>query len=245
MSWLISRDEWINIYLYITNYLSELNFARDQHAADLLSIIISKHGKVLSLEEFLSALRGYELAAVVGCSETLHEDLTVLKKLLEKYKRALVVAADGAIHELLKHGTIPRVVATDLNGNIDCIKEASRRGSIVVVHAHGDNVEKLNRVLELEGPVIGSTQVEPRPNVHNFGGFTDGDRAVYMLYHAGYREILLAGFDFEKPSACPGKVLVNKLAKKKKLEIAKWLISLLEDRGLRVVNIRDMQRRPS
>ncbi|MEM4562223.1 MAG: hypothetical protein QW123_05050, partial [Desulfurococcaceae archaeon] len=62
MSWVISREEWIRVYNYITTHLPELNFARDQLATDILSAIISKHRGVLPLEEFLEDLRGFDLA---------------------------------------------------------------------------------------------------------------------------------------------------------------------------------------
>ncbi|MEM4914170.1 MAG: 6-hydroxymethylpterin diphosphokinase MptE-like protein [Desulfurococcaceae archaeon] len=240
MSWVISREEWIRVYNYITTHLPELNFARDQLATDILSAIISKHRSVLPLEEFLEDLRGFDLAVVVGCSESLYKDLATLGKLTARNDGVLLVAADGAVSALLEHGFVPHLVVSDLDGDFNSIKKASSMGSIVVTHAHGDNISKLRRVLELEGPVIGSTQVEPRPHVHNFGGFTDGDRALYILYHAGYRRIILAGFNFDEPHVCPGKVVVDYAVKKKKLDVAKWLISLLEDKGLQVVNTREL-----
>ena len=36
-------------------------------------------------------------------------------------------------------------------------------------------------------------------SVVNYGGFTDGDRAVCIARHFGAKEILMEGFDFENP----------------------------------------------
>ena len=59
-------------------------------------------------------------------------------------------------------------------------------------------------------PVIGTTQIEPISDVYNFGGFTDGDRAVFLAEHFGAKEIELVGFDFE---AAEGTKLKNKDSK--------------------------------
>lgn len=239
MSWLVSRNEWLRIYSRIRELFPELDFSRDQAAADTLSLLLSNHAGVVDLEELFSYLSSYDTAIVVGCSEELAGEAMILRDILRQ-RRALIASANGATSDLLSIGITPTLIVTDLDGDFTAISEASARKSIVVIHAHGDNLEKLPLVNQLKGPVIGSTQVEPRPHVHNFGGFTDGDRAVYILFHAGFRKIYLAGFNFEKPSSCRGKHLLNIAVKKKKLEVAKWLISLLEEKGLEVCSIREL-----
>jgi hypothetical protein len=76
----------------------------------------------------------------------------------------------------------------------------------------------LNYVPRLQN-VIGSTQAVPLENVFNFGGFTDGDRAVYVAHEFGAGTIKLAGFFFDDPVVSP--------AKSKKLKWARRLISSL------------------
>ena len=44
--------------------------------------------------------------------------------------------------------------------------------------------------------VIGTTQAQPLGNIYNFGGFTDGDRAIFLAVALGAAEITLAGMDF-------------------------------------------------
>ena len=44
--------------------------------------------------------------------------------------------------------------------------------------------------------VLGTTQAQPIGNLYNFGGFTDGDRAIFLTVALGASEIILAGMDF-------------------------------------------------
>jgi len=60
-----------------------------------------------------------------------------------------------------------------------------------------DNVEAVKSVVpQLGGLVAGSTQVDSIGNVRNFGGFTDGDRAVSLALSLGASRVALAGMDF-------------------------------------------------
>ncbi|MBU2617645.1 MAG: DUF115 domain-containing protein, partial [Euryarchaeota archaeon] len=67
---------------------------------------------------------------------------------------------------------------------------------------------------------IGSTQSAPLKNVHNFGGFTDGDRCVFIAKEFGAESIALIGFDFEDSNVSE--------VKQKKLQWAKKLIMMCE-----------------
>ncbi|MCI0497476.1 MAG: DUF115 domain-containing protein [Thermoplasmata archaeon] len=111
----------------------------------------------------------------------------------------LLVAADGATTALIERGHLPDVIVTDLDGIVEDQIECQRKGSLVVIHAHGDNVDALVRhVPEFEGPIMGTTQVEPFGRLRNFGGFTDGDRAVMIADALGAASIVLAGFRFDR-----------------------------------------------
>ena len=50
-----------------------------------------------------------------------------------------------------------------------------------------------------------TTQGRPFENIHNFGGFSDGDRAVYMARDFGAATIQLLGFDCDDESVTPVK----------------------------------------
>ncbi|HPM26777.1 MAG TPA: DUF115 domain-containing protein, partial [Methanothrix sp.] len=131
---------------------------------------------------------------------------------------AVFLAADGATASLLEHGILPAIVVTDLDGFFPAILQANQMGSIVVVHAHGDNLEALMRYVPLLDRVIGTAQCRPPEGLYNFGGFTDGDRAVFLAREMGAASIKLVGFDFDDQTVTP--------RKKKKLAWARKLIGL-------------------
>ena len=108
------------------------------------------------------------------------------------------IAADSALPQLLRHGILPDIVVTDLDGDPDALVRAAAEGAIMVVHAHGDNVDRLKMARRLPG-CMGTTQTEPVGHVQNYGGFTDGDRAVFLASRFGARRIVLCGMDLGGP----------------------------------------------
>ncbi|MFB6282662.1 MAG: 6-hydroxymethylpterin diphosphokinase MptE-like protein [Halobacteria archaeon] len=134
-----------------------------------------------------------------------------------------VVAADGAAVVLIEEDVKPDLVVTDLDGSPGTAAELSRRDVSVVVHAHGDNEEALERWLpefDLTN-VVGSTQTDPSEygNLVNFGGFTDGDRGAFLADELGASSIELVGWDFGDPT-------VSRI-KKQKLNWARRLLRVL------------------
>ena len=102
---------------------------------------------------------------------------------------------------------------------------------VAIIHAHGDNIAEIKKfVPKFKKNIIGSTQISPLPyeNIYNFGGFTDGDRAVFLASHFKAKNIHIIGFDFEgrigKYSYPENK---DKKQKLKKLKWCKYLIGLL------------------
>ena len=90
----------------------------------------------------------------------------------------------------------------------------------MVVHAHGDNIPLLQHwVKRLPGPLVATTQSTPLPHVHNFGGFSDGDRAVFAADALGAKTIMLIGFDLDDRNVDP--------VKRGKLMWAKKLLALI------------------
>ena len=125
-----------------------------------------------------------------------------------------VVCADGAAAACLEGGLVPTVIVTDLDGPVPSEVSANGRGSVVVVHAHGDNVPALEEwVPQFPGEVAGSWAGPPRGALLDVGGFTDGDRGAYLAEHCGARRVLLWGFDFDRVNAPEGPKRTRKLAK--------------------------------
>lgn len=138
----------------------------------------------------------------------------------------VLVAADGATTTCLQAGVRPDIIVTDLDGYVPDEIEANRLGALLLIHAHGDNMPALRRwVPKFPGRVCGSTAGAPRSGLVNFGGFTDGDRALYLAEAAGATRATLACFDLEHVRSGEG------AEKLKKLHIAARLIDAVAARG--------------
>lgn len=200
---------------YYQKILSEFGFERkeDERSASTLSkLLIGK--KLTSKDELKSLIQGKDVI-VVGGGKNLEKELDV------DISKNLLIAADGTTSILLSKKLVPDIIVTDLDGNIDDQISANRDGAIVAIHAHGDNVEQIERwTPKFEDKVLGTVQCRPFDALHNFGGFTDGDRGVFLAHHFGAKNIQLIGFDFEnvgeKPN-CDEKTKLRKLGWAKRL----------------------------
>lgn len=234
---MISTDLWREIYDYVRSAL-RLTFDLDQEATDRLSRILSSMNNTCNIEKLKNVLSS-DAVIVIAPGPNLEEDFKRIYE-LDLATRFPVIAVDGASSYLLEIGFKPNAIVTDLDGNPHHIITLNRLGVLTVVHAHGDNIRELETwVPRFEGPIIGSTQVEPRPHVYNFGGFTDGDRALFMAYAMGIRRVVVGGMDFRGPigrysMAYKSKDIGIKMAK---LKVAKKLIEMLISLGMRISSI--------
>jgi uncharacterized Rossmann fold enzyme len=165
-------------------------------------------------------------AVLCGCGESLRSELSCIAE------GELLVAADGATSTLMSNDLLPDIIVTDLDGTVSDQVEANVRGSVVFVHAHGDNREAVERhVPAFEGALIGTCQCAPVAGLFNFGGFTDGDRAACILSELGVSRIRLAGFDLDTPSAKPGRLPE---VKARKLAWARRILTMLSRQGVAI-----------
>lgn len=140
---------------------------------------------------------------------------------------AVKIAAGSGLPNMLAVGIRPDIIVTDLDGDIELLSELNEKGAVIVVQAHGDNIDIMKVVVpKFIGPVLGTTQVEEVRGLMNFGGYTDGDRAVFLAMYHGAKEVILKGFDFDKPVEKAG---ANPEVKLKKLVYAKELIEYASD----------------
>jgi len=207
---------WEPIYERI---LEDFGFDRagDEEAARFLSCMLTEKN-TNSLSELKTAIYGKPVL-VCGNAPKLRSELSEID-----LSAFVIIAADGAAAVLMDTGRVPEIICTDLDGNseADIEKEilACEQGSIVLIHAHGDNIDKLEKYVPRFKRFIATTQARPFDKVYNFGGFSDGDRCVFVAKEFGAKNVRLAGFDFEDPEVNP--------IKKKKLKWAKELIGILE-----------------
>ena len=198
-----------------------LNFRDDVKARDVLEgLLVSSDFGILR-----KLFRG-RIVFVFGCGPSLESDLRRVKKSC-LLSGVVVVAVDGAVKALLKHGVVPNVCVSDLDGDLRSLKTACRIGCVLVVHGHGDNIGRLRSVVpNLSGKVLGTTQVKPTRKIKNFGGFTDGDRAVHLADHYKPKAVILLGMDFgNRIGKYSGRK--NKKAKITKLNVGKKLLEQL------------------
>jgi uncharacterized Rossmann fold enzyme len=222
----MNYKEWKPIYKKI---IKDFNFKveYEEESARILDSFIKMNNKFCSIKKIENIIRDKDIV-IFGAGPSLKNSLI---KYNERFEDKFKIAADGATSALLENDFLPDVIVTDLDGKISDQIKASSLGSIIVLHAHGDNIKKIIKYFEkFEGDLIGTTHINPRSyvNLYNFGGFTDGDRAVFLADHFHARKIFLIGFDFNgrigKYSFAENK---DKELKMKKLKWCKYLIDEL------------------
>jgi uncharacterized Rossmann fold enzyme len=146
---------------------------------------------------YLSDLPTSENMIVFGAGPSLKKHINKLKpEISENPDKFILISADGATTALMEENIVPHIIVTDLDGKIEDILKANTQGAFLVVHAHGNNLESLKDNLNNLKNILGTTQSYPLEYVHNFGGFTDGDRAVFLAVELGANNIIMAGMDF-------------------------------------------------
>ncbi|MFX1327430.1 MAG: 6-hydroxymethylpterin diphosphokinase MptE-like protein [Promethearchaeota archaeon] len=203
------RDK-INFYYEFKDWYAQIiedfkfDFIKECEARDYLTQIFLKKSQKWNLETVLSLFKetitSKPMILIYGCGPSLEKTFnTILKrKGLNFFKNFINIAADGASTLLRKNGVQIDAIFTDLDG---ITKNEFNYASFNVVHAHGDNIEKLkifkNDIIKFEN-VIGTTQIEPTQNLLNPGGFTDGDRILYFLRTllSPFHTLFYIGMDF-------------------------------------------------
>lgn len=194
--------KWAEIYQDICNEL-HINCARDKEASVFLSSFHPDSEKLLHL------LNHYE-----------NLDFTVIGPHGDKFysrNATITIVADSAIDRVQN---APHLIVTDLDGNLNKILEYFHSGSILCIHAHGDNINQMASFMPMVGSsFIGTSQVPEERSLINIEGFTDGDRAVIMADRLGAKTIRLDGFNFSEPVAKK-----NSTDKNLKLKYAEMII---------------------
>ena len=201
--------------------LKEFNFSRDNDtkSARILNSILKTKFPITKLEKKIKN----QTVFVVGAGSSLISSIPILKK----YRNITKIVADGATRALIENRIKPDVVITDLDGELEFLRKASKSGAIMIVHSHGDNIEKLHLASEFR-TCIGTTEGRPFGKIHNFGGFTDGDRCVFLAKYFMARKIVLLGMDFGSKIGRYSKIKVqDRRTKLRKLKRGKKLLEWL------------------
>ncbi len=204
-------EDWEPFYVQIVDDLG-LSRQEDEAVAAELDRILG--GTRATPDELRGILRG-KVVTVAGNGPSLAADLASAEGVL--------VTADEATSVALAQGMRPAIVVTDLDGHVEDQVRANAEGAVVVILGHGDNGPAVRKwAPRFGGKTVATTQSEPYGRLYDFGGFTDGDRAVFLADHFGAKEIRLAGWDFEHPSAKDG----DPERKRRKLD---WAYILLQN----------------
>ena len=229
---------------YYKEILDDFGFSRegDESSAKILDGILSKEG-CLTLDD-LSQIVGFSDKYIVfGAGPSLKKQIQEIKKEYD-LKNFVLVAADGATTAMIEEKLVPDIIVTDLDGKMDDILLANLKGANIVVHAHGDNIDNVINYTPFFNNVLGTTQAQPFGNLYNFGGFTDGDRAIFLSCALGASEIILVGMDFgdivtkySRPNL-PDIVGEADDIKKKKLEYAEFFTNwIIDNEDVKIINL--------
>jgi 2-amino-4-hydroxy-6-hydroxymethyldihydropteridine diphosphokinase len=206
-------EDWEPFYVQIAE---DLGLSRDQDEAVAAELDRILGGTRATPVELRAVIRG-RIVTVAGNGASLAADLADAEGVL--------ITADEATSVALAKGLRPSVLVTDLDGNVEDQLRANAQGTIAVVLGHGDNGPAVRAwAPRFAGRTMATTQSVPSGTLYDFGGFTDGDRAVYLADHFGAKEIRLAGWDFEHPSAKDD----DPARKKRKLDWAYILVQNLD-----------------
>ena len=204
------NEDWDPIYCEI---LKDMGYDRasDESSAKVLKALMLNADLITEDEVDIG-----DTVSIFGAADTLMDDIR------KRAPEGTLISAGSATSAVMSAGLMPDIVVTDLDGDVDKQIEASRNGAVTLIHAHGDNTDLIMRYAkEFTGKVILTTQSRPDLVLCNFGGFTDGDRAVCFARHMGAKRIILYGFDFDNPSSKEGS---DPDIKRRKLQWAKRII---------------------
>ncbi len=190
-----------------------INYGYTRASIELLGLINTRddYYSALCLDNILHNMRNVERLSSL-LSELAFNNSTVLmpgrgiervdKYLLDSYD--IIIVCDSATDYLsnsdVLHDLEDRtILVTDLDSRVDSLIgfcKATR--PIVIVHAHGDNVERLYIIRELDYlKICGTCQVYGEFNyVEYCDGFSDGDRALLIASRIS-RRVSVHGLDLE------------------------------------------------
>lgn len=239
----------VNFYVEFKSWYEQIikdfgfDESRDERARDVLSEIINKKEENYELNDTLLAFKDLldrkMNLFIFGCGPSLETTINEVYRLKREniFKHAINIAADGAARVLVQNSIPIDIIFTDLDG---ITHDEFKKPKFIVVHAHGDNIDKLEQFQEdikSFDHLIGTCQVKPVKNVLNPGGFTDGDRILFFLRSLlkPHHRLYLIGMDFGEvvgKYSKPGMEQSQKAGpvKKKKLETAVKLLEWLKKR---------------
>ena len=128
----MNTEQWEHFYREICLDL-EIDPDSDLKSAELLESVIGEKSNAELIEKY----RG-NVFYVVGNGTNLAEALPLIGE-------GTTIVADSAVKAFMGSGKIPDLVVTDLDGGITSLRQAYRKGAIMLIHAHGDNQDLIRK----------------------------------------------------------------------------------------------------
>ncbi len=125
---------------------------RDLKSAKLLNSILKNN---FSLKKLRNLVLNQDVF-VIGAGPTLISSIPTLKK----YCSTTKIVADGAVKALIENKIIPDILVSDLDGDENSLKKIGKNNTIMVIHAHGDNINRLELVSNFKN-CVGTTETRP------------------------------------------------------------------------------------
>ena len=197
----------------------EYNKEKDFESAKVLNSVLTES----NTEKKISNLIRGKTVFVIGSGPSLSTSISKLKL----FEKSIKIAADSSVKYLIENEIIPNIIVTDLDGDLDVLSKLAKTKSIFVVHAHGDNIKQI-RISKIFTNCIGTTQGKEFKKIKNYGGFTDGDRGIFLASYFGAKRIILFGMDFGKRiGRISNTKTIEREVKKRKLKKAELLLEWL------------------
>ncbi len=203
---------WLN--RFYPQIISDFGFSRDRDAESARIIHELGGNRLLDCSVLKDRIANEKVIVVGGAVNG-----TDAKEIAEP--GWVVITAGKSILKLKKFlpDFVPDVHVTDMEEHDEILIELERNGCILVLHAHGDNIDRIKSVVPKLNRFVATTQSTPFDRVYNFGGFTDGDRAAIIAKTFNAKSIKLIGFDFDRAEGI-------------KLRKLRWAKKILEFEGL-------------
>ena len=128
---------WKPLYLQI---LSDFHYdpEGDIQAAMVLSKLVETR-RIPNYRTIVDKLGKH--VSICGASSSLEKEISNLSG------DETIISAGSATSRLMRKGIMPDIVVTDLDGEVEYQVEASSKGALLFVHAHGDNIPALHEIV--------------------------------------------------------------------------------------------------
>ncbi len=178
----MNLENWFKFFYY--QILSDFGFdeEKDREAARLMHSLAGD--KLLDKEIIRNKVEGREVAIIGGAVKD------------EIDAETIITAGKSILKWIEISDRIPDIHVTDMEEDTEILVELENKGCLLILHAHGDNMDRIREVIPKIGRFIGTTQHIPFNRIYNFGGFTDGDRAAIIAKEFEAARIILHGFQF-------------------------------------------------